>query len=167
MGQLNPPATVPQFKGFFTRDFTYGPGLDAVRDSDVQNALNVASGIFNPALFDTAPIGVAPDLTSEALMAYLNLSAHFLVTSIQGVGGLGKQGKGVLSQGEGNVSSKGVGGVSVSYTWPDFVVNNPALFQLTKTTYGQLYLQVLMPRLVGNVSAVLGETTAAPRMPFF
>lgn len=169
MGQLNPPATVAQFEAQFTRDFVYGPGIDRVRPVDIQNSLNVASGVFNPALFDTTPIGVPPNLTSEALMAYLNLSAHFLVTSLQGMGGLGKKGGGLKSQGEGVVGSKGVGGVSVGYVWPSTVTDSPVLFQFTKTIYGQLYLQVLMTRLVGNVGAVLGEVTPGfpPNPGFF
>lgn len=168
MGQLSPPATVAQFETQFSRDFVYGPGLDKVRPTDIQNALNIASGVFNPALFDTTPIGVPPNLTSEALQAYLNCSAHFLVTSLQGVGGLGKVGGGLNAQGEGIVTSKGVGGVNISFTWPSYIVESPVLFAFTKTIYGQNYLQVLMTRLVGNVSAVLGEVTAiAPNPGFF
>ncbi len=159
MGTLNPPATIAQFESQFSRDFVYGPGLDSVRPVDVQNALNTASSVFNPALFSTAPIGVPPNLTSESLICYLNASAHFLVTSIQGVGGLGKKGGGVNSQGEGVVSQKGVGGVSVGFSWPATITDSAVLFQFTKTTYGQAYLQVLMTKLVGNVGVVLGETT--------
>lgn len=157
MGQLNPPATIAQFKIQFTRDFVYGPGLEAVRDLDIQNALNAADALFNPRLFSTAPIGVAPNQTSEALICYLNAAAHFLVTSLQAVGGLGQAGRGVYSQGEGNVSSKSVGGVSVSFSWPSSITDSPALFQFTKTAYGMAYLQVLSTRLVGNVGAVAGE----------
>lgn len=167
MGQLNPPATVAQFKAMFVRDFTYGPGKDAVMDSDIQSALNMTSGVFNPALFSTAPIGVPPNLTSESLICYLNASAHFMVLSLQAVGGLGKQGKGVSSQGEGIVGNKGVGGVSVGYVWPSTVTDNAFLFQFTKTSYGQAYLQVLMTRLVGNVGAVWGEGANTPNVPFF
>lgn len=159
MSTLTPPATVAQFESFFSRDFIYGVGLETVRPIDIQNALNMASSIYNPRLFSTTPIGVPPNLTSEALIAYLQCSAHFLVTAIQGVGGLNKKGGGTNSQGEGIVSSKNVGGVSVSFTWPQFITNSPALFQFTKTIYGQNYLQMLIPRLVGNVGVVAGETT--------
>lgn len=159
MSTLNPPATVANFESMFSRDFSYGPGLDKVRPVDIQNALNMASGMFNPALFSTAPIGVPPNLTSEALMAYLNCSAHFLVTALQGVGGLGKIGGGLNSQGEGIVGNKAVGGVSVGFVWPSMITSSPALFQFTKTIYGQAYLQILMPRLVGNVGLVFGEQT--------
>lgn len=158
MGQLNPPATVAQFKNQFSRDFVYGPGLETVRDTDIQNALNSASSVFNPALFSLKQIGVPPNLTSEALICYLNVTAHLMVLSIQGVGGLGKKGGGTNSQGEGIVGNKSVGGVSVGYMWPSTITNNAFLFQFTKTTYGQEYLLVLMTKLVGNVSAVLGET---------
>lgn len=167
MGQLTPPATIAQFEAYFSRDFVYGPGLDKVRPVDIQNALNFASGVFNPALFSTTPIGISPNLTSEALMCYLNLAAHFLVLSLQAVGGLGSLHRGVLSQGEGIVSSKSVGGVSISFIWPSVVIDNPVLFQLTKTSYGEAYLQVLVTRLVGNVSAVLGEVTGPQDVPFF
>lgn len=169
MGQLNPPATVSQFKIQFYRDFAYGPGRESVTDIDIQNSLNLASSIFNPALFSTQPIGVPPNLTSEALQAYLYDAAHWLVTSIQAVGGLGKVGGGINSQGEGIVGNKSVGGVSVGFVWPSVITSSAALFQFTKTTYGQQYLQMLMPRLVGNVSVVAGETVAGipPNPGFF
>lgn len=162
MGQLTPPATVADFKAQFTRDFNYGVGMDTVRDADIQSALNRASSIFNPALFDTTPVGVLPNVTSEAKICYLNASAHFLVIAIQGVGGLSASGParspGLASQGEGVVTSKSAGGVSIGSSFPDAIANNPVLFGLTKTTYGLEYLQVLMTRLVGNVAVVAGET---------
>lgn len=161
MGQLTPPATVANFKAQFTRDFVYGTGLEAVRDVDIQGALNIASSLFNPCLFDLTPIGVTPNITSEALICYLNAAAHFLVTSLQAVGGLGavRLGGGVFSQGEGNITGKSVGGVNVSFSWPSSITDSPVLFQFAKTAYGQAYLQVLATKLVGNVGAVLGEVT--------
>ena len=167
MSQLVPPASVAQFKAYFIRDFSYGPGLDKVRDADVQNALNATYSVFNPRLFSTAPLGVAPDVTSEAIIAYLNASAHFLATALQAAGGLGAKGKGPLSQGEGVYVSKGVSGVSAGFVWPSTITSSPVLFQFAKTAYGQAYLQVLMTRLVGNVSAVFGETADIPPTPFF
>lgn len=167
MGQLNPPATVADFKAQFTRDFVYGAGLETVRDSDIQSSLNTASSVFNPALFDVTQVGISPNFTSEAMIAYLNASAHFLVTSLQAVGGLGKVGRGVFSQGEGNVTGKGVGGVSVNFEWPATITDSPILFQFVKTTYGQAYLQVLMTKLVGNMGAVYGELSNVQSTPFF
>lgn len=167
MAQLQPPANVAQFKAQFTRDFVYGTDLSTVRENDIQAALNQASSVFNPSLFSTAPIGVPPNLTSEALIAYLNLSAHFMVLSLQAVGGLGKVGRGVFSQGEGMTSGKNAGGVGLNMAWPSTIENSPVLYSLTKTTYGIQYLQVLMTRLVGNIGLVEGETAQTPNVPFF
>lgn len=165
MGQLTPPATIADFKSQFTRDFVYGPGLDAVRDSDIQSALNTASSVYNPDLFDLTQVGVSPNFTSEAMIAYLYASAHFMVTSLQSVGGASKFGKGVSTQGEGNITNKGVGGVSVAMGYPSVITESPILFQFAKTTYGQAYLQILMTKLVGNVGAVLGEVTGLQSNP--
>ena len=165
MGLPTPPATVATFKLQFDRDFIFGTGKETVRDSDVQNALNFASSSFNPELFDTAAVGS----TSESLMCYQYAAAHFLVMILQAAGGLSAvaRGAGVLSQGEGQVASKGVGGVSISFSWPAAITDSPALFQFTRTQYGLAYLQVLATRLVGNVSAALGGVTNAPDIPFF
>ncbi len=157
-----PPATIAAFKAQFARDFTYGDGPTAVMDRDIQNGLNTANSLFNPELFDTTLIGVAPLQTSDSLLAYLNCAAHFMVLSLQAVGGLsvkvGAGSPGLLSQGEGAISSKGGGGLNISYSWPSVVTDSAALFQFTKTAYGLVYLQMLTPRLVGNVGAVAGET---------
>jgi hypothetical protein len=159
MGQTTPPATIAQFKAQFPRDFKYGSGLETVRNEDIQAALNLASTIFNPTLFDTSLVGLVPNQTSEALMCYLNASAHFLVLSLQAAGGLSaiSRYQGPNSQGTGVVTNKGVGGVSIGYEWPSAITDNPALYQLTQTAYGQTYLQVAMLKLVGNVSIVAGE----------
>lgn len=167
MGQLTPPASVANFKAQFTRDFAYGTDLSTVRDSDIQAALNTASSVFNPALFSTQSIGVAPNLTSEALMSYLNAAAHFLVTSLQAVGGLGTVGRGTFSQGEGMITGKSAGGLNISQSWPTTITESPVLYSLTKTAYGAAYLQVLMTKLVGNIGLVEGETTRMPNVPFF
>lgn len=158
MGQTTPPATVADFQTQFPRDFKYGSGLETVRDVDIQAALNFASTVFNPSLFDTTLVGLTGQETSEALMCYLNASAHFLVLSLQAAGGLAAVSRyqGPNSQGDGIITNKSVGGVSIGYEWPALVIDNPALFQFTKTAYGQAYLQVLVLKLVGNVSVVAG-----------
>ena len=157
MGQPTPLTTAGSFKSAFARDFSYGPGLDKVRDADINRAIVMASTLFNADLFDTTLQGVSPDVTSESQTAYHYLTAHFLVSAVQAAGGLSKTGRGVYSQGEGVISSKGAGGMNVGYNWPSIVTDSPALFQLVKTTYGQMYLQILMPRLVGNVGVVGGQ----------
>lgn len=159
MGQLTPPATPDDFKVQFTRDFKYGGGLETVRDVDIQNALNLASTVFNPELFETV---VLPVGTSEAKIAYLYAAAHFLVLSLQAAGGLSaiSRYQGPNSQGDGIITSKGVGGVNVGFTWPSLITDNPALYNFTKTSYGQTYLQMLMPKLVGNITIVAGQNQA-------
>lgn len=160
MGQLTPPAVPADFKLQFPRDFKYGTGLETVRDLDIQSALNFANSVFNPELFETVAL---PGGTSEAKIAYLYATAHFLVTALQAAGGLSAVSRfqGPNSQGDGVITNKSVGGVSIGYQWPAMIVENPALYGLTKTSYGQSYLQMLMPRLVGNVSIVAGETIAS------
>lgn len=157
MGQLTPPASVANFKAQFQRDFTYGTGYETVKDSDIQNALNFTSSVFNPRLFDTT---VLTGGTSEALLSYLYASAHFLVLNLQAAGGLAPGGRkqGAKSQGAGAVGSKSVGSVSLGYVWPESITNNPILFQFTRTAYGQQYLQILSTKLIGNVHVVLGPT---------
>ena len=156
-----PTATVASFKAQFFRDFTYGDGPTTVMDRDIQNGLNAAASMFNPGLFDTTLLGAAPNQTSESLRSYLNCAAHFMVQAIQAVGGLsikmGAGSPGLMSQGEGTITNKSGGGLNASYSWPD-IDKSPTLFQFTKTAYGLAYLQVLMPKLVGNVGTAAGET---------
>ena len=156
-----PTATVASFKAQFFRDFTYGDGPTTVMDRDIQNGLNAAASLFNPSLFDTTLIGAPAAQTSESLTAYLNCAAHFMVLAIQAVGGLsvrmGAGSPGLMSQGEGVISNKSGGGLNASYTWPG-IASSSVLFQFTKTAYGLAYLQVLMPKLVGNVGTAAGET---------
>ncbi len=169
----NPPATVDAFKYQFSRDFPYGPGLDSVRDQDIQNGFNMANSVFNPALFDTTAIGEMPNLTSESLQAFLLASAHFVVSAIQNAGGLAGKGagtpsgakspaRGVFSQGEGIMTNKGGGGLSVGMSWPAFIQDNAALFQFSTTKYGVQYLQLLALKLVGNVGIAAGYNDILP-----
>ncbi len=144
-----PPITVAEFKAQFNREFVYGPGLDTVQDADITRALNEAYIVWNPALWDT----------DEAKIAYGYSTAHFMVLNIQSAGGLSSvnMGRGVNSHGGGVISAKGVGQVNVTYQVPDFVAQSPILSQFMKTDFGQSFLQLLTPRLVGNVSFVFGQ----------
>ena len=157
-----PIATIAAFKNLFFRDFTYGDGPSAVMDRDIANALNSAYSLFNPTLFSTLLLGIAPNQTSESLNAYLYLSAHFLVLALQGVNGLtnkaGAGSPGLNSQGEGTITSKGGGGLNVGFSWPSMITDSPILSQLLRTQYGQTYLQILAPKLVGNMGVAAGET---------
>jgi hypothetical protein len=143
------PATVSDFKSQFDRDFIYGSGLEFVRDQDISRALNEASSVFNPDLWTS----------DEVKNAYLYAAAHFLVMNVQMAGGLSSPstGKGIDSRGGGIIQSKSVGQVSVNYSIPESLSNDPLLTQFMRTDYGQKYLQLLTPRLVGNIGVLPGN----------
>lgn len=144
------PITVDEFKAYFDRDFTYGLGKTSVRDSDISKAIVQAMTIFNRRLFVN---------DAELEMAYEYATAHFLVIDIQMAGGLSAKStnQGLKSTGSGIVQSKTVGQVSLAYQWPESIINSPALFQLLRTPYGEKYLQIIAPRLVGNILVVSGN----------
>jgi hypothetical protein len=144
------PPSVDEFKGQFSRDFTYGTGPEFVTDADIQRGLNEAGGVFNPCL------GWGSD--AQRNTAYLFAAAHMMVLNIQAAGGLSAVNKnqGVNSQGGGTTESKGVGAVNVGYAVPDMVRQSRILSQFMSTNYGQKYLQFILPFLVGNVTIVAG-----------
>ncbi len=144
------PPAIADFKAQFTRDFQYGTGMNTVIDPDIQRGLNDALIVFNPGLWTTP---------AELNTAFLYVAAHFMVLNIQAAGGLSatNQGRGVQSKGGGTIESKGVGSANVGFAVPDFVRQSPVLSQFMRTDYGQKYLQLLTPRLVGNVTVVAGR----------
>lgn len=157
---------VPQivdFKAQFALDFPFGEGTAAVSDPEIQNGLNlVASGAyFNAALFSLAPLGAAGanPTTNEATLAFLYCAAHFVWKRVRARGGLRAPGfnGGASSVGLGVDSSVTVGPVSKTKEWPDSVAKDAMLFQFTQSPYGELYLQMLTPKLVGNMGLVSGE----------
>ena len=143
------PAFIADFKDRFDRDFLYGKGLDKVRDKDINRALEEADALFNAALWAT---------NEELKTSYLYLSAHFLVLSLQAAGGLKAKNSsaGAKNHGGGVVQSKSVGSVSLSYAVPAFVTNDPTLSQLLRTDYGMRYVQLIVPRLAGNINVAKG-----------
>lgn len=160
---MSAPVTVQEFKTRYKRDFLYGTGTDKVTDDDIANAFSDASAMYNPGLFSTA----------DGKVAFLYAAAHFLVINVQASGGLAASptGAGVDNQADGVVSSKGAGGLNVSYVNPpDIVIRNPNLLQFWKTDYGQRYLSMLVPKLRGAFGAVQGprppDTEGGPFTPF-
>jgi hypothetical protein len=154
---------VADFKAQFALDFPFGDGSAAVSDPEIQAGLNLtASGAyFNPALFSLAPLGAAGanPTTNEATLAFLYCAAHFVWKRVRARGGLRAPGYkgGASSAGLGVDESVTVGPVSKSKKWPDGIGNDPMLFQFTQSPYGELYLQMLTPKLVGNIALVMGE----------
>lgn len=114
---------------------------DFVLDQDINNAFNEAIVLFNPALWDTDAI---------EKMAYLYLTAHFMVTDIR------RANQGLSSRPEFVVSNRTVGSVTETYELPDRYKNNMILNGYLKTGYGMKYLDLLLPNLVGNTISVCG-----------
>lgn len=152
------PPSVANFKAQFNREFVYGTSLAQIQDNDIQRAINETSLSFNPGLWDSSPLGN----TSEQNIAYLYLSAHYLTLNIQGAGGLTSvnRGRGVKSSGGGTINNKSIGSVSIAYAIPDYVQNSAILGQYMRTDFGQKYLALLAPRIVGNVAVVSGASPA-------
>lgn len=144
------PIVVSDFKSYYDRDFIYGTQKNTIRDKDITNAILMALSLFNPGLFE------------EALQAtvFYPLVAHCLVKAINAGGGLDSIGQGIGSTGSGVVNNKSAGGMSVSYTIPTDLAEDPILNDLLTTGYGRQYLQVLVPNLIGNVGTA--ESTTNP-----
>jgi hypothetical protein len=143
------------FKSWFSRDFNYATPVgetdpiydcpkDYVTDADITKAFTEAKMNFNSGLFG---------LDDELRMCFLYLSAHYLVNDLQtSVAGVG-------STGYFAVNSRSVGSVSEGYQIPDWVLNDPILGSFMTTRYGQKYLSLIKPLLIGNVQVYIGNTT--------
>jgi hypothetical protein len=154
---------VADFKNQFSLDFPFGPGPSAISDAEIQNALNLVAGgsYFNADLFSLAPLGAAGanPTTNEATLAFLYCSAHYVYLNVKTRGGLHVPGfkGGTTSSPHATIAGKTVGPVSENFEWPASVKDDPMLFQFTHSPYGEMYLQMLTPKLVGNVGLVMGE----------
>lgn len=146
---MTPPAVVADFKSQFTREFVYGVSQDKVMDADITRALYEATSVFNSTLWADS---------DEIKRVFLYAAAHFLVLNLQAAGGLFVQnlGIGAQSRGGGVVQSKTVGGVTVNYMLPESLTGDAILSGFMRTDFGLRYLQVLVPRLVGQCFAVDG-----------
>lgn len=132
------------FELFFARDFkfTNDPrNLDLVSVNDISRAMTDASDNFPPGLFST---------NNVAINAFMYLTAFCLVRNVQ------MAQKGLASQGKFMVNSNSVGGVSTGFTIPEQYMKDPFLASLTTNQYGQRYLELILPYLVGNVRVVQG-----------
>ena len=113
-----------------------------VSDLDISHAYAEACITFNDTLF------IADD---EIVLGYLYASAHYLVNDLNAGG--------VSSSAGGLVNSRSVGNVSESYSIPTWILDNPIFGFYAKTSYGSKYLNMILPRLVGNFGTVEGATT--------
>lgn len=147
--------TTDDFKGWFVRDFIYATPLGAtepvvscqknyITDPDLQRSFTEASINFNEKLFGE----------DDALRTtFYYLWAHYLVCDIQAAS------EGVNSSGKFITSSRSVGPLSESYVIPEWMLRDPNLAQFANTRYGQKYLGLIKPLLIGNVMVYQGDTT--------
>lgn len=139
---VNP--SVNDFKTQFTRDFPYGTDPNvSVLDSDITSSFLYTNVNINQELF--------PDQGTYTL-AYNLLSAHYLVMNIR------SSSQGMNGQFNFLQTSKGAGPVNEAFSIPQRVLDNPYWSMLTKTNYGALYLQILLPQLAGQIYNAFGTT---------
>lgn len=142
MAYVNP--SVSEFQAQFVRDFPYGtdPNI-SVLNQDIVNAQVFCQYSINPALWS--------DQTSYS-MAFNLLTAHYMCLNLRA------SSQGLNGQYNWAQNNKSVQGVSEGFQIPERISNNPELMMLTKTNYGALYLQLLLPQLAGQMFVVYGRT---------
>lgn len=118
-------------------------GAGLVSDLDITNAYAEACTAFNASLFGDED-GIK--------LGYLYLSAHYLVNDLN-AGGL-------ESASSNLVNSRSVGNVSESYSIPQWQLDDPVFAFYAKSSYGSKYLNMMLPRLRGNMAVVCGATGA-------
>lgn len=135
--------TIADFKAQFGRDFPYGTDPSTVMDSDINSALALMIGNINPDLF-----------VNQAAFssAALQLSAHYLVMNLRA------SAQGIAGQANWLQVGKSVGPVSESFQVPQYILDNPVLSQYSKTNYGMMYLNQVLPLLTGQMFSVCGRT---------
>lgn len=141
------PITVQYFKEYFYRDFPFSVNqtdLTGIVDKDIEKALKEAALNFNPKFFDNN--------SEEEKIAFAYLTAHYLVIDIA------NSTSGLASKFQGFMTSKSVGSVSVGYSLPSWITDNPMLSMLSQTGYGAKYLALIMSYTVGNIGVVKGAT---------
>lgn len=147
--------TKDDFKAHFFRDFKFQVPMGSqvplancdksyVKDADIHKAFIEAKVCFNSNLFSES---------DHIKITFLYLSAHYLVSDIQA------SRQGLRSKGVDAVTSRSVGAVSESYAILERFASDPILSTYTQTRYGQRYLGLLAPLLVGNVQVFTGSTT--------
>ncbi len=134
--------SVEQFKDHFDcGQFDYGDTIPQVRDKDIATAIREMSSIINMSLYPNEDVN---------LLAQNYLTAHFLTSCLTAVK---TSGQAVF-----NRSSRSVGSISESVVVPDWMTKGH--FALYATTYyGQKWLTLTKPYLIGHMFCVAGRTT--------
>lgn len=114
-----------------------------VLDADINKAFDEAKITFNQSLFTTE---------ENIKIGFLYLTAHYLVNDLRAAL------KGISAIAVFPLQSRSVGSVSESYGIPAKYLSDPVLSFYTQSAYGLKYLNMILPRLVGNVVSVAGGT---------
>jgi hypothetical protein len=142
MAFANP--SVADFKAYFDRDFPYGTDIETeVRDQDIAKGFQQANMNVSQRFFSDQ---------SGYNIGYLLLSAHFMVMNLR------SSSQGLNGQFSFLEQSKNVGAVSQSFAIPQRILDNAFFSMLMKTNYGAMYMQLILPQLVGNAFVVYGTT---------
>ena len=126
-----------------TADWSLLTPDERVSDLDITHAYGEADTTFNTSIFQN---------DTDMVLAYLYLSAHYLVNDLNAGG--------VDSNPTGIVNSKSVGNVSEGYAIPEWQLKSSIYSFYTKSSYGLKYLNMVIPRLKGNMASVEGATNA-------
>jgi hypothetical protein len=114
-----------------------------VLDEDIEKAFLQASGSFNQSLFSKE---------EYAKMVFLYLTAHYIVIDFQL--------QGLTAGGSlGIITSKSVSDVSVSYGYPQKILENPVFYNLAKTGYGNKAIGCIYPFMASASIGILWGTT--------
>jgi hypothetical protein len=115
-----------------------------ILDADIENAMNEAKVNFNEGLWTE----------DSKKISFLYLTAHYLCLDLRRVNA------GIQSTGENLVKSRTIGSVSESYEIPKYYTENPAYAYYVKTEYGLKYLSLLIPRTMGCMFVIEGDSIA-------
>lgn len=142
MSFTNP--TVADFISYFNRDFPYGTDIESqVTDADIVKAFSLTNINVNQALFANQ---------EGYSVGYNLLSAHYLVMNLRA------SSQGINGQFAWLEAGKGVGSVNTSFSIPQRILDNPDWAMLTKTNYGAMFLQLVLPQMAGQIYTVAGST---------
>lgn len=151
--------TAADFRHRFYRDFYFAnqnpdqdkpvpANTELVQDLDIENAFADAKALLNQGLLDS---------DDNITLGYLYLTAHCLCVNIKASdAGVNSGGTGAFP-----VTGRSVGSVSESYQVPDAYKDDPILAQYAQTAYGQKYLTMVLPKLRGNMVAIIAGALPA------
>lgn len=142
MAYLNP--TIDDFKSYFTRDFPFGTDPEtSILDSDIGKAYGQVNFCINPGLFSDQ---------SNYNIGYFWLAAHWLVIDLRA------SSQGIAGRYNWLETSKSVGSVSSGFAIPQRILDNPSFAMYSQTQYGAKYLQLVLPKLAGQMFITYGRT---------